>query len=660
MNAALKNILTKSGVVAYAVILIFCEAALNLYFAYTSSFRTRLLFDIFPYWWRIYDSLLVQAKLSGLYPSLYQGAYDFCSLNGCSAVSNVANTFLDIEILGLIAIVVLSSFLFYLERGLVIASINAIKFGSLSLIPLGLDIFIFDRPDWLNHVTTYQSEHNFAAWFNNAGLFTASVVVFIATSLITKDRWIMRIAKYFVERRRKMLIPSLVAAASSITLIKMLQNLVWNALDHDSASFLYNGLYLAGFSSFRNEFDTTRPPFVPTILAMSFKVTKPSVMDGYILSAVLWVMSAVGCYLLSRNIMSKPFAILAGMTFMISPSVYAMAGDVLTNVEGVGLGSLGFGLAIYAVREKRLNWLLLALPLMVCALFTRYTMGIFLLLFIFFIVAKRRYHILETDHFTFSAIISGAIGVGLGYIWTGGGTLTLRYLIPPSSSATNTHTIFGKLFYFAELPSSIGYGALGVFLVALFIVGTIYFLVRVRQLGSFQTIMLLWFGVLIIFYTAWANNIRYSTEFIMPVIILAFWTLYKGFEAIKERPRLKITLFAIVLISLCVSFTVVVATTSPWQGPLNKGMIQTAAWVKSNVSDNTTILGNDYTLLFWYLPAYHIYAMYTAPTTSSSVLRLAMVDNASLVEYSAGSLNSSLLVPLFTSTIGHITIYKVI
>ena len=57
------------------------------------------------------------------------------------------------------------------------------QLASLALVPLCLDILLFDTKEFDLHVATLQEHHNVLPWFSNADMLVTVSIVFFATTL---------------------------------------------------------------------------------------------------------------------------------------------------------------------------------------------------------------------------------------------------------------------------------------------------------------------------------------------------------------------------------------------------------------------------------------------------------------------------------------------
>jgi len=91
--------------------------------------------------------------------------------------------FVDVETLVLLGILAVAIFRMYTARGLKFAFFKALQVVSLVIMPLGLEVYLFDRQAFLVHVATIQAGNSLLAGFTNADLLALSTIVCLTSSL---------------------------------------------------------------------------------------------------------------------------------------------------------------------------------------------------------------------------------------------------------------------------------------------------------------------------------------------------------------------------------------------------------------------------------------------------------------------------------------------
>jgi len=105
-----------------------------------------------------------------------------------NVMSSVAGTYpgeiLDYTCLGLVFTILGVTIAIHLRDGVVRLTLKSVQIAALTLLPLGGEILIFDRPEFYMHITNYQSTHNFYNSFSNADLLYLSLATLAFTSAI--------------------------------------------------------------------------------------------------------------------------------------------------------------------------------------------------------------------------------------------------------------------------------------------------------------------------------------------------------------------------------------------------------------------------------------------------------------------------------------------
>ena len=436
----------------------------------------------------------------------------------------------------------------------------------------------------------------------------------------------------------------LTISASLIAAIKFDQVVSTNSLEWDSGSFLTNGAIYAGFSQYHQAIDPTRPPVIPFLLSLLFRITGPIAFDGYILSALFYVLAMIGCFLLAKELMNPFLAALAALSFGLSPFVFEWAGIMISDVEGVAMASIALAiLVISAKRNKRL--LLVALPLFVLTPLTHYSLGLIIAVgIVYLIAAKKNDWILDHYEFYYGfglSILAFAIFGGQWIAYPFLNHTTIAILIPKASAVSPFHNSLGPTFYAANFLGILGIGEYGELLSILFVLSLLYMIFKIfrkkaKDVNPIAVAMLAWFVLMFSYYSlGWPfADLRYSVEFVLPVIVLAFYFISLVLERFsftlgsivsKRAARIAtITLLVLILLALGPIFfqsaLYVSQNTTPREASLNAGLQVAVSWLYQRVSTNEKLESNWYTLMWWYAPDYNIT---TAPldyqlTSSSS------------------------------------------
>jgi hypothetical protein len=116
-------------------------------------------------------------------PFNYQFLLQLSSLS--SLVHLDGQTMADLIALGLTVMILISVDKRYAEQGTEIAALRAIQVTCLCLIPLGVEIFLFDRQEFNLHVSHLQQDTGLLLWFTNADLLYSLVFALGITSCLS-------------------------------------------------------------------------------------------------------------------------------------------------------------------------------------------------------------------------------------------------------------------------------------------------------------------------------------------------------------------------------------------------------------------------------------------------------------------------------------------
>lgn len=620
-----------------------------------------------------------QMGLTGTSSVFYQSATTFCAaVKGSCSVPDVAvRQFMDYEVVALAGVAMVSAFLLYRRDGKAKSLAKTLRLISLSAMPLGLEILLFDAKEFGTHVSLIQQSQGILPWFSNEDLLVLSTSVFLVTAAFTMSeaQW-GRLNSAFDWLQGSRLSRSsvgIVCAACLATLvacIRFVQVAGTGSSLWDSFAFLDNARILSlAPASF--PYDNTRPPLVSILDSFAFQFSHPTIVSGYVVSAALFTVAGIGCYLLSRRLMSRWLSVICSMTFMANPFVYFWSGISLSNVEGVGVASLGLALFIMAA-TGRPKLFLLGIPILVMAPFVRYTMALIIPLAMVYLVFDRDNVRLRTRYFFFGMVLGVLSASALYEVWishlASGGVGPLF----PSPDVANPNDYWAFL---SAIPGS--FGTFGSVLLVLTFAGIGLVgvnLIRRRRVDPLMLTLLLWSGLLLSYYTfLWPDKgsfdvTRYSTEFLMPLILVAFWTANMGLEALGRAERqipwgraAAVAVLCLIAVAEIGSVQTIYAGASGGtaDSSLATGMSQVAAWVQTNVSPvNHRLLCTEYVLCWWYLPNYSV--------TGSENLQAVetLTPSFSYLIYNTAQFGEDLpnvtgTTPVWASSLGNYIVYRV-
>jgi hypothetical protein len=103
---------------------------------------------------------------------------------GAGTKGTMVREFIDYEVVAFSLVIAASSFLLFVHRGLKKATLRMLEIGSLSVLPLGVEIYIFDYGEFWIHASIAQVKAGFIPWFTNADLLFLSAGILSVTAII--------------------------------------------------------------------------------------------------------------------------------------------------------------------------------------------------------------------------------------------------------------------------------------------------------------------------------------------------------------------------------------------------------------------------------------------------------------------------------------------
>jgi len=163
----------KRSTIPYLVILAFSFGWMNFFYLWTSVWRDRATSPL-------------AASIWNFVVHISEAEYFFIHHSSIlDQQGNQVNVFVDEEILVLLVIIFLSSVIYYSGNDWISLLLKSVRVSSLSLIPLGVYIYVLDRQDFNLHVTTWQAYSNFLIWFTNEDLLIVATVLFLLSTLFS-------------------------------------------------------------------------------------------------------------------------------------------------------------------------------------------------------------------------------------------------------------------------------------------------------------------------------------------------------------------------------------------------------------------------------------------------------------------------------------------
>lgn len=425
-----------------------------------------------------------------------------------------------------------------------------------------------------------------------------------------------------------------------------------------------NAAVFAGFGQYQVGYEPSRPPFLPIALSLLFRITGPNAYDAYLLSGFLYFLSILGGYLLARQIMNPFLAIVPAVSYGVVPMVIMWEGIMYSNVEGVAIAALALATLAFSTKEGKSRYYMLAIPLLLIAPLTRFTMGTILAAAIVYLLASGNLRRTFTDRYFFYGLaIAVAIGLALSFPWIEY-TLLLGYpvtnMFPSPSELNPFQSSLGRAFFPLNFPNELGMGIYGYVITGLLVLCFVYCLARVissvssgreknasgiiqvtklnwsrasnsaqgeseqiyrRRKNAMILAIFTWFVSLFLYYTLlWPyDDLRYSIEFILPALILSYFFIGEVLNRLYSHARrssskltssASIAVIVIILVSMIFlaaqSGLLVNQNTPVVDTGISSGMRQATAWVKANVPSSAKIEADWYTFGRWYLPGYNV------------------------------------------------------
>ena len=157
---------------------------------------------------------------------------------------------------------------------------------------------------------------------------------------------------------------------------------IWDTFD-----FLSNAMYFAGQGF--GYTDLTRPPFLPFLTSLFFRLGFVYEYIIYYLDASFLVLGTIGLYLLFRVKFEPLISFLGSLLFSTFPIVILFAGVGLTDIPSVALCIWALYTAVLAVKRDS-KFFYLSFPLLMLAFLTRYPVGFIVFPFLFYLIINRQ------------------------------------------------------------------------------------------------------------------------------------------------------------------------------------------------------------------------------------------------------------------------------
>jgi 4-amino-4-deoxy-L-arabinose transferase-like glycosyltransferase len=153
----------------------------------------------------------------------------------------------------------------------------------------------------------------------------------------------------------------------TIPLIKF--SLISHILRWDSCAFLNNAMWFAGYNI---EPEIERPPFLPYIISIGFRIFGIIDIVAFIISAFFYMLAILGCYKILSMFFNPKYSLVGAIAFAITPPVYEWGGIIYTHVEVVALMIWTLLTLVKALTVNK-KYLYISIPLFGLCFLTRYS-----------------------------------------------------------------------------------------------------------------------------------------------------------------------------------------------------------------------------------------------------------------------------------------------
>jgi 4-amino-4-deoxy-L-arabinose transferase-like glycosyltransferase len=155
----------------------------------------------------------------------------------------------------------------------------------------------------------------------------------------------------------------------------------------DTYDFLSNAMYFAGQGF--GYTDLTRPPFLPFLTSLLFRLGFVYESTIYYLDAFFLVFGAVGLYLFFRMKFEPIISFFGSLLFSTFPVVIIFAGIGLSDIPSVALSIWALYTTVLAVKRDS-KFFYLSFSLGVLAFLTRYPAGFIVFPMLFYLIINRK------------------------------------------------------------------------------------------------------------------------------------------------------------------------------------------------------------------------------------------------------------------------------
>jgi 4-amino-4-deoxy-L-arabinose transferase-like glycosyltransferase len=156
----------------------------------------------------------------------------------------------------------------------------------------------------------------------------------------------------------------------------------------DTCDFLSNALLFAGQGI--GYTDLTRPPVLPFLTSLFFRLGYVSPAAIFVLDGVTFVFGVIGFYLLLNARFNSMQSFLGALLFATFPIVLLFAGSGLTDVPSISLSIWAIYFTVMAVKKDS-KVFYLAFPFFVLAFLTRYAIAFIIFPMLLYILINKKF-----------------------------------------------------------------------------------------------------------------------------------------------------------------------------------------------------------------------------------------------------------------------------
>ena len=197
-----------------------------------------------------------------------------------------------------------------------------------------------------------------------------------------------RITNYSKENLLKFLLfPLLIISVSFITYYRFKVQLeigpMWDTYD-----FLSNALFFTGKSS--GYMDLNRPPLLPFLTSIFFRLGAVSEATIFILDGLFLVFGVIGVYLFLKLRFNELTSFLGGLLFATFPIVTLFSGAGLSDIPSVSISIWAIYFTVLAVK-KNSKYFYISFLFAMLAFLTRYTAGLIIIPILFYLLINKNW-----------------------------------------------------------------------------------------------------------------------------------------------------------------------------------------------------------------------------------------------------------------------------